>query len=210
MGLVLNILGAGGHGSVVADTALVSGRWTGVLFHDDDTHLHSRLEKYGWKLAGTFAGFLENYRDCDAAVVGIGDNESRRKVQSMLAELSISIATVIHPNASVSPRADLGAGCVVFDGARVNIGAKLSEGCIVNTSASIDHDCTIGDYVHISPGANIAGGVFIGACSWVGLGAVVKENISIGAGCIIGAGSVVLENVPDNTVVVGVPANRFL
>lgn len=208
MKLVLGVLGAGGHGRVIADTAMVSGRWAEVVFYDDKTALSNVSEQ--WSLAGTFSDFILGQNACSAAVVGIGDNASRAVAQQRIIDAQIAVATLVHPNSFVSPRADLGLGVVVFAGVQINIGAKIGDGCIINTGATVDHDCILGNYVHISPGARVAGGVSVGSQTWIGIGAVIKEKVVIGQGCIVGAGSVVLNDVPDHTIVVGVPATRIL
>lgn len=208
MRLCLAVLGAGGHGRVIADTATVSGRWAEVKFYDDKPEQKPIAGR--WIFAGDFNNFFNESPSCDAAIVGIGDNLARKTVQQRMAEKGIPVATVIHPNAFVSPRANLGIGTAVFAGVQIHIGAEIGDGCIVNTSATVDHDCFLGDFVHVSPGARIAGGVSVGREAWIGIGAVIKENVSIGDRAIVGAGSVVLKDVPNDTVVVGVPANRSL
>ena len=55
--------------------------------------------------------------------------------------------------------------------------------------------------------------VIIGRNVWIGSHATILPGIQIGDGAIIGAGAVVTKDVPENTIVVGVPAkvikNRF-
>jgi maltose O-acetyltransferase len=59
----------------------------------------------------------------------------------------------------------------------------------------------------------IAKPVIIGKNVWIGSHATILPGVCIGDGAIIGAGAVVNKNVPENTIVVGVPAkplrNRF-
>jgi UDP-perosamine 4-acetyltransferase len=58
----------------------------------------------------------------------------------------------------------------------------------------------------VAPGAAIASLVRVGEKTMIGIGATVIERIKIGANSIVGAGAVVVDDVPDNVVVVGVPA----
>lgn len=51
-----------------------------------------------------------------------------------------------------------------------------------------------------------SGELSIGNGCWIGNGAKIVRNVYIGNNVIIGAGSVVINDVPDNAVVVGVPA----
>jgi acetyltransferase-like isoleucine patch superfamily enzyme len=77
---------------------------------------------------------------------------------------------------------------------------------VVNTGAIVEHDCVIGDHVHIASGARLASTVHIGEGTHIGLGACIHQCIRLGHQAMVGAGAVVVDNVPDNTIVVGVPA----
>ena len=57
--------------------------------------------------------------------------------------------------------------------------------------------------------ASVAGCVKIGDYSTVGTNSTILPNIKIGKNVFIGAGAVVTCDIPDNEVVVGVPA-KFL
>ncbi len=202
----LAILGASGHGKVVADTAEVCG-WTEVLFFDD---AWPSLTSNGvWDVVGTGQDFFENAHKFDGVVVAIGNNTIRQVKLAALFQQGATLATLIHPLACVSRHANVGAGSVVFAGAVLNAGASVGIGGILNTGCSVDHDCFLADSVHISPGARLAGGVTIGQCSWVGIGACVKQLISIGENVVVGAGAAVVSDVGEGVTVVGVPARAL-
>lgn len=203
MGALL-IVGAGGHGKVVADAALSTGRWNALLFLDDAWP--GKKENGPWPIQGKIENLPEWRRQCGEAVVAIGDNRLRLTLQKRLADAGFEIVSVIHPSAEISRFARIGAGSVVFAKAVVNVDAMIEEGAIINTAATIDHDCRLGIGVHVSPGAHLAGGVSVGAFSWIGIGGVVRENISIGSDVIVGAGAAVVADIPSGTTVMGVPA----
>lgn len=199
----LVILGSGGHGKVIADTAEQQGLWSEVVFADL-TYPNTKLVHH-WPIVA--ADLIDlNPSDCDL-IVGIGNNQTRLAKFQEAKTRGFSLCSVIHPSAYISPHSQVGLGSVVFANAVINIGANIGAACIVNTGATVDHDCVLGDGVHISPGANLAGDVQVDACSWVGIGACVKQGISIGSGSMVGAGASVVRDVADQTVVVGVPAN---
>jgi acetyltransferase-like isoleucine patch superfamily enzyme len=52
----------------------------------------------------------------------------------------------------------------------------------------------------------LCGNVKVGNTSFVGANAVIRQGVTIGNNVMIGAGAVVLKDVPDNTTVMGVPA----
>jgi acetyltransferase-like isoleucine patch superfamily enzyme len=64
----------------------------------------------------------------------------------------------------------------------------------------------VGDHVHIASGAVLAGGVIVGHGAQIGCGATVRESVSIGDRAVVGAGSVVNKDVPQDAIVMGVPA----
>jgi sugar O-acyltransferase (sialic acid O-acetyltransferase NeuD family) len=200
----LLVLGAGGHGKVVADAASAGRRWAVIEFLDDRYPEHAVLED--WKVVARSADIAGVIAADDEVIVAIGDNARRLAVIDELLSRGISPATVTHPAAVVSPRASLAPGCVVFAGAVINAGASLGRGCIVNTGAIVDHDCRLDDAVHVAPGAALGGNVRVGRRSWVGIGASVRHGISIGSDTMIGAGAAVVADIGDNVVAVGVPA----
>ena len=199
----LAILGASGHGKVVADCAETAG-WNEIVFFDDawpECNING-----AWDVVGDTDSLLNNLSSYDGVVVAIGDNSIRRKKQIDLLAQDATLISIIHPSAVVSQYAQLGVGTVVMAGAVINADSKLGSSCIVNTGATIDHDCVLGDGVHISPGANLAGGVVVGENTWIGIGAAVRQLINIGKNVVVGAGSVVVKNVADSLNVAGVPA----
>lgn len=202
---VLAILGAGGHGRVVADCAEAAG-WSDIRLFDD------RPEAAGaspWPVAGTIDALMNGLNAFDGIVAGVGANADRLAWTRRITGAGGKMVTLIHPRATVSPHAVIGHGSVVFAGAVINIGAHVGQAAIINTAATVDHDCVLEDGVHVSPGAHLAGGVTVGRESWIGVGAVVRENTAIGAGVIVGAGAVLVGPVADGLTVVGNPARAL-
>lgn len=196
----LAVVGAGGHGRVVADAAEAAG-WTVPGLFDDQTPADSP-----WPILGDIAAAVDQAAGFDGVVVALGDNGRRLEMTRRLAAQGAPLALVVHPTAWISPRATVGAGSVILAGALVGTGAQLGQGVIVNTGASVDHDCRLEDGVHVSPGARLAGGVKAGEGVWIGIGAVVREGLILGAGARVGAGAAVVAPVAAGVTVVGVPA----
>lgn len=196
------IIGASGHGKVVADIARKTG-YKKIIFLDDNAHRTSCVE---YPVEGPVAGY-RNY-DCDM-VVAIGNAEVRQRIQTELMNAGKHLATLIHPAAVLGENVVLGEGTVVMAGAVVNPCVLIGKGCIINTCASVDHDCEVEDYVHISVGAHLAGNVHVGKGTWIGIGAVINNNISITSGCMIGAGAVVVHDIGIEGTYIGVPVRRL-
>lgn len=197
------ILGASGHGKVIADIAELNG-YKEIHFFDDRWPLLNKVEH--WQVSGDTQTLLSNVSYFNLTVVAIGNNSIRLAKHHQLLVAGALSPPLVHPQAVVSRYAQLGQGCVVMAGAIINPFCRIGEACIINTSASIDHDCQLEDGVHISPGAHLAGAVRVGQRSWIGIGAQVKQLLSIGIDSIVGAGATVVNNVLDKQVVVGTPA----
>lgn len=202
----LAILGASGHGKVVADTAECC-CWQFVEFFDDAWP--GLTENGVWPVVGDTAALMDRLTDFDGVLVAIGNNRIRHAKLLELQAAGARLVTLVHPAATVSRYAAIGEGTVVFAGAVVNAGVRINPGAILNTCCSIDHDCLLGDAVHISPGARLAGGVQVGDLSWIGIGASVRQLVCIGQRVMVGAGSAVVGDIPDDVTVAGVPAKRM-
>ncbi len=193
----LAIIGASGHGKVVADIAKKNG-YTEIVFLDDN---ESIVECGGYPVAGRSTGVAN--MDADV-IVAIGNAEIRKRIQESIPD--VKLATLIHPDAVVAEDVVIGAGTVIMAGSVINPGTKIGRGCIINTCSSVDHDCVVGDYVHVSVGAHIAGSCEIGEKTWIGAGATVSNNINIFGNCTIGAGAVVIKDIEEAGTYVGIPA----
>jgi sugar O-acyltransferase (sialic acid O-acetyltransferase NeuD family) len=199
----LAILGAGGHGRVVADAATAAG-WENIFFFDNLWPI--KKNNAHWPVIGNTQDCVDNSYLYDGIVVAIGDCIFRNIEYQKLKSSGARLINIVHPTAIISPFSSLGVGNVILARAVINIGVVIGDNCIVNTAATVDHDCHLSDSIHVAPGANVSGNVHIGTCSWIGVGASVRQDILIGENVMIGAGAVVVKNVPDNITVVGNPA----
>ncbi len=199
----LIIIGASGHGKVLADIAKKNG-YTQIAFLDDDP---KATECNGYPVKGA-SGDFSAFSDHDF-IVGIGNAAVRRRIQEQLSAAGLNIVSLIHPSAVIGENVFIGPGTAVMAGAVINPCTTIGTGCIINTCASVDHDCQIGDFAHISVGAHIAGTVEVGESTWVAAGATVINNLHITNDCMIGAGAVVVKDISEPGTYVGVPAKRM-
>lgn len=187
------IIGAGGHGKVVAELALLN--VLSVLnFIDENKMVRS---------TGSIQVIHDFPLKMESAIIAIGNNLVRKRIAQTY---PCHYLRLIHPRANISDQATIGLGSVVIAGATINIDAVVGEHVIVNTNASVGHDCVIGNFVHVAPNAALAGNVIVGEGTHIGMGATVIQGVKIGKWCVIGAGSVVINDIPDGTMVVGNPA----
>lgn len=203
----LIIIGASGHGKVVADTVICRGEWRVLGFLDGQV--------VGVVVAGLSVlgrddelAAVAEIQGCDSVCIGIGDNFTRElqmdRCRAAVSELSFP--TVVHPAAVIASDVSLGEGTVVVGGAVVNVSARVGRGCILNTKSSLDHDCVMEDFASLAPGVTVGGESFVGRGAAIGIGATVLNRVRIGAGTVVGAGSTVIHDLPPGVIAYGTPA----
>lgn len=192
------VLGAGGHGAVVADIILQNGyRLEGFL--DDGLPVGTMI--LGTPVLGKLA-LCTTFKDCDF-VLAVGDQAVRKRLaQTYL----LDYTTVIHPASTIGNEVSIGMGGVVMAGAIINARATVGRHSIINSGCIVEHDNCLSDFVHIGPGAVLGGTVSVGESTFIGIGATIRNNIVIGSSVIVGAGAVVVKDIPADCTVVGVPA----
>lgn len=194
------IIGAGGHGKIVADIVLASG--DSVLGFLDD------------KASGKIMGFdvlgktdtFKNYPDA-YFIIAVGNNKARKNISETIK--GAKIYTAVHPSASISRFAEVGEGSVICAGSVIAPEAKIGVHCIINHGVDVDHECIIGSFTHVSPNACICGQCKVGEFSHIGAGVSVKNNVEIGSYVILGAGAAVVKNIDVSGTYAGVPAKRI-
>ena len=197
------IIGASGHGKVIADIIVNSDdKILGFLDDADDVQGKKII---GFPVLGKIADY-DNYRDCEF-VIAIGNPYIREKISN---ELPVKWYTAIHPTAVISSLdVEIGEGTVIMANAVVNPSARIGKHCIINTGAIVEHDNILEDYVHLSPNVTLAGIVKVGKSTHIGAGSCTKQVLNIASDCVIGAGSVIVKDITESGTYVGVPARKI-
>jgi len=194
------IFGAGGYSKEVADLVAACGYGIAGFVDSFREGLH---EPTGLVISADLEDHI-----ADAATCAIGDVEARAACWERYAE-AIPFHTLVHPSASVSSYASVGAGSQVLQYAAVNSQSRVGVNCIVNVGCTVAHDCVVGSHTHLAPGVNLGGAARVGERSFIGTGAIILPGVRIGSGCVVGAGSVVLADIGDKMRVAGVPAREI-
>jgi sugar O-acyltransferase (sialic acid O-acetyltransferase NeuD family) len=200
------IIGAGGHGQVVADifrAAARAGAIDRVAGYLDDARAVNGKPLAGARVLGRVSQLRAIPHD--GIIIAIGDNRTRERLWDAAGPHE-TFVVARHPSAITSEDVRIGDGSMLCAGVIVNTGTIVGRGVILNTGCTVDHHSSIGDFVHIAPGVHMGGEVTVGARSFVGIGAVVLPGITIGEGSVIGAGAVVTRDVAPYVTVVGCPA----
>ncbi|MCA9629439.1 MAG: acetyltransferase [Myxococcales bacterium] len=198
------VVGAGGHGKVVADCALRENRVVAGFLDDDPGKAGATV--LGLPVLGTLGWLGSQSRASIELVLAIGANDQRARIAEQIARLGFKLHTAVHPSATVAVSAHLGMGCVVLANAVVNAEASVGPGAIINTGAIIEHDAVVERFAHVSPNATVGGAARVGELAQLGIGATMLPMTTIGAGAIAGAGAVVIRDIAAGAVAVGVPA----
>ena len=192
----LAIIGAGGHGKVVGEIALLN-QYDTINFFDDKI---SEIKNFPFGIVGNIELLKKNLKNYDDFFVAIGDNVIRCDKISWLKKEKKNIVSLIHPKSTVSKFSSIEAGSCVMANAAINAGTLIKEGVIINTSASIDHDCQIEDYAHISPTCSLSGNVKVGKFTHLGTGTSVHPGINIGQNVKTGIGSKIYKDIANNKI----------
>jgi sugar O-acyltransferase (sialic acid O-acetyltransferase NeuD family) len=203
------LVGAGGHGSVLADALRISGvRIAGIV----DPAYAPGSALLGTEVLGD-DGWLDAQRGSSAMLVnGFGaqpGQQIRERLYAQRRQQGFTFLAVRHPSAVVGDKVSLWEGSQVMAGTVLQCRAVIGENVVVNTRASVDHDCVVGDHAFIGPGAILCGGVQVSDGAFIGAGATLLTGVRIGARAVVGAGSVVVRDVLAGEWVIGNPATRL-
>lgn len=172
------IIGAGGHGKVVADAVIAQKTYELVGFVDTSLPV-------GEKILNDFcvieqkASVSELKGKADVFIVAVGNNTVRQKVYD-LALQTLQPAIVIHPSAIIGSEVSIGKGSVVLANSVINASSKIGKNTIINAGVIVDHDCTIGDHIHVSSGTIVGSNSSIENEVTTSIGGVIQSfsNIS--------------------------------
>lgn len=192
------IIGAGGHGKVIADIIEKSGdKVCGFL--DDGAE---NKEVFGYPVLGKTQD-CHKFSDKEF-FIAIGNNGIRKKIATE--NNGLKFYTAIHPSAIISRGVEIGIGTCVMAGSVINADTKIGKHVIINSGSVVEHDNILADYVHLSPGAVLCGTVRVGECTHIGAGVTVKNNTSITSDTVIGVGVAVVSDIETSGTYCGVPA----
>lgn len=142
--LNLLILGAGSHGQEVWELAQRLNVFRKAAFLDDD------LSKPG--VLGPCAALGRWAEEYPVAVPAVGDKALRMRWLGELARAGFVLPVLVHPDATVSPSAELGYGTVVCARAAVGSGAEIGPGCIIASGATIERYAALPAGTHVDCG----------------------------------------------------------
>jgi sugar O-acyltransferase (sialic acid O-acetyltransferase NeuD family) len=198
----LIIVGAGGHALSCIDVIEQQSKFSIAGLVGLENEIGSIVN--GYKVIATDSELPELAKIYPSALISVGQIKNvdvRITLFQKCAQAGFSMATVISPNAYVSPYAQIGEGSIIMHGVIINSSAKIGNNCIINSRSLIEHGSIVGDNTHISTGVIVNGDVTIGANCFIGSGSIVKESISIGSDCLIGMGQIIRKNIEKKMII---------
>lgn len=175
----------------------------------DDSPEKVGTERFGWPVFPRSA--FDEYPDAEVLAVP-GGPASYRSRESVIAGLGIErdrLARVVHPAASVSPRARIGVNVLVMAGVVITSNAAIGDHVCLLPNSVVHHDSRVGDWTLVGSGVTIAGHVSVGRNCYIGSGSTVKNGLTVGDGALVGIGSNVIRDVAAERVVAGNPAREL-
>ena len=144
----LLVIGAGGHGRLIAGMAEQTGKYNDIFFLDDA----------GMKFSGNYrvidqVANFKDYLSNSVFFVALGDNALRRKISQEILDAGGKLESFIHPRAVIDEDVVLGNGIAIIAGAVVNKGAVIGDCVIINTLNSVYNERGDVAYSHITSGA---------------------------------------------------------
>ena len=134
----------------------------------------------------------------------------------------------------ISEKAVIGSGTKIWHHTYIGDDTEIGDNVVIGSLAHIDYNVSIGNntkiegQAYIAPLCKIGNNVFIGPASVltndpypmcnkmsgvtvmdgaiIGARAVIRAGVTIGRNSVVGMGSVVIRDVPEDVVVMGVPA----
>ena len=114
------VIGAGGHGRVLADIITLVGDKVIGFLDDKEPEQLSEIPYLG------MCKDISKYQKDAWFIVGIGDNHTRRE---MMEAYQVNWYTAVHPSAVIAHDVSFGAGSAVMANAVINTGSSIGERC---------------------------------------------------------------------------------
>jgi sugar O-acyltransferase (sialic acid O-acetyltransferase NeuD family) len=198
------IIGAGTYGQIYAQ--YLKNKYNIAGFIDDDESIIGKAI-CGIEVLGN-RYFLFNNIDINTAIfVPIGNNDIRFELLSILNKKGFKTPSFIHPNTIIHESVQIGNGVYILPGTNIMPCTVLKDYIMVSMGVNIAHHNIIEEGCFFSQGSNIGASVHIQQKAYFGINSTLMTGVKkVGKNTLIGAGAVVIKDVPDNAIMVGVPA----
>ena len=171
------------------------------------------LEKYynSYHYEKPVLGDLDTYvpQENDYFLIGVSNNEFRKKIISTIFDKGAKFYTLVHPTAVVSRDAIIGEGCTIAPFCVVGPNTNIGKYNLLTSYTAISHDCILGDNNTFSS-VIVCGRVKIGNNNTFYIRSTVQPDLRIGNNNVIAAGMIVDTCLQDNSMVFYRFKERFI
>lgn len=206
---VLGIFGASGLGREILETVwLVNDRqvkYEKIFFVDDNPDLD---EVQGLEVLSLHEA-AERYKDSLDVALAVGEPSTRCKIIQRVKELSIPLATIIHPGVFIPASTVVGKGCYIGPYSFISCNVVIGDYVLIQPNVNIGHDCVIEDNAVLSSLTCLSGNCHVGHDTYLAVNVTAIQGSKIGINSIIGMASVVQREVPDEVIAMGNPARAM-
>ncbi len=165
----LLIFGAGIYSVVAAEIAADMAAFEKIAFLDD---IREQTPN-GIPVIGRIGDAVNLGQHYTHAIVAIGNPKVRLSLlQWIREETALTIATLVSPQAYISPTAQITEGSIVEPMAVVHTGATLACGCLISAGAVVNHAAECCEGVHVDCHATVAGHAVVPKCTKIKSGEV--------------------------------------
>ena len=145
----------------------------------------------------------------DHFIIGIGKPELRRDVFQFFKAQGAKFFTLCHPEASISPTAQIGEGNIFQVGCTVFCDSILGNANYLNGAVNISHDVYIGDFNFLGPFTIMLGCSKLGNTNTIAARCTILSKSKIGNNNIIAPSSVIYKGCGNNARMIGNPALKI-
>ena len=201
------IIGAGKYGEVFLSYLQEAGIDIVGFLDDDPIYEGQRIHQIPVLGKTSLLDTLRFKDDIEAVFCPLGDSKLRVQFLSKSKELGYKIPNFIHPNAIISPHVTIGNGVYILLGSTIMPHTVIKDYVMISMGVHLAHHCVLDEGVFLSTGCNFGASIHAHQYAYCGIGSTIMTGIhELGRNCLIGAGAVVIRDVPENAVLVGVPA----
>lgn len=162
------------------------------------------LEKYykSYHYEQPVIGNLDTYipSEDDYFLIGVSNNEFRKKIISTMQSKGAKFYTLIHPTAVIARDAIIGEGCTIAPFCVVGPNTNIGKYNLLTSYTAVSHDCVLGENNTFSS-VIVCGRVNIGDNNTFYIRSMVQPDLNIGNNNVIAAGMIVDTSLQDNSTV---------
>ncbi len=203
------VFGAGEFGTLVTNVLSYIDEYRIAAFGDDDP-LMAGQNLVGLPIFST--NDLFTYAEANkitTAIMAIGNNRVRAEKYELFKDRGFKLISIVHPQALIDTAVAFGDNVIIEMGTAIHTHSTIGNNVFLGGDALIGHHNTIGDHVLVGGNTSFGGSVVVDNYATIGVGAAIKPGVHIGAHAVVGVGAAVVQDVPENAVVVGVPARQI-